>query len=176
MFHRIRTESTVSDRRIQQGMLVKGILLLTSIMLTVFPPYLVAQEFARDVADDVRKDIRSAIDDEAVAAASLKNMRKDAGFWMSINQETTETSDNVLRVDLMVEGIQELHAFQFDFSFDPATLEVTAVEEGNVLATDGAETYWCSTGSKAVDTISAASARIVSDGISESGVLSFCHF
>lgn len=41
-------------------MLVKGILLLTSIVLTVFPPYLVAQEFARDVADDVRKDIRSA--------------------------------------------------------------------------------------------------------------------
>ena len=60
MFHRIRTESKVRDRRIQQGMLVKGILLFTSIMLTVFPPYLVAQEFARDVADDVRKDIRSA--------------------------------------------------------------------------------------------------------------------
>lgn len=139
MFHRIKTESTVNERRIRRGMLLKGILLFTSIMLTVFPPYLIAQEFARDVADDVRKDIRSATPVLAVTGyvflddSQLATQRNLAVKIVNTEREIAQTSE------VEPNGIYSITFFNPLASVaetgDELILEVIALNNEEVIAT-----------------------------------------
>jgi hypothetical protein len=118
-----------------------------------------------------------ATEEGGVAAAPSANA--NTNVRLEINQRKSDASSNTIRVDLMADSIQDLYAFQFELLFDPDALEVAEVEEGDLLGSDGAETYWHSPGvdvSSSGKTIRAACTRIASEGVSEAGVLATVTF
>ncbi|MFQ6043364.1 MAG: cohesin domain-containing protein, partial [Candidatus Poribacteria bacterium] len=48
----------------------------------------------------------------------------------------------LLAVNINVEPVSDLYGCQFDLAFDPKVLQVVGIKGGDILAQDGASTYW----------------------------------
>ena len=87
--------------------------------------------------------------------------------------EDTIHAGDTFRLDVNAEDVHDLAGWQFDIVFDPKSLEVVAVNEGDFLKTDGAATFFQkgrilnATGKIA----GLGSARLSEDGVSGTGTL-----
>ena len=67
---------------------------------------------------------------------------KEANVWIEAQNKVGAESMRLLLVDINVEPVSDLYGCQFDLAFDPKVLEVVGVKDGDILAQDGASTYW----------------------------------
>jgi hypothetical protein len=112
--------------------------------------------------------------DEQVAGAPGTNIAVHPDVSLRLRQEAADADKGVFRVDLVANDAPGLYAFQFELFFDETALEVVSVEEGRLLSSDGAPTYW-----KAFThgrSVSAVSTRIAPEGLSEPGVIASVNF
>ena len=71
--------------------------------------------------------------------AAPRNVSGEAAtVWL----ELSEYSDDSILVDVKVKEAKELLGFQWNLNFEPYSLEVLQVTEGNFLKGDGETSYW----------------------------------
>ena len=67
---------------------------------------------------------------------------KETNVWMEVQNKVGVERFRLLVVNINVEPVLDLYGCQFDLAFDPKVLEVVGVKPGDMLAQDGASTYW----------------------------------
>ncbi|MCH8293754.1 T9SS type A sorting domain-containing protein [Candidatus Poribacteria bacterium] len=99
------------------------------------------------------------------------NPMPNPNVWLEMVSASGDASGNALRMNLMADGITELYAFQFELRFDEGTIDEISIEEGSLLSSDGADTYWRVEEPPSGQNIGAISTRLTSKGISGIGHL-----
>ena len=99
------------------------------------------------------------------------NPMPNPNVWLEMVSASGDASGNALRMNLMADGITELYAFQFELWFDEGTIDWISIEEGSLLSSDGADTYWHVEKPQSGKNIGAISTRLTSEGISGIGHL-----
>jgi hypothetical protein len=85
---------------------------------------------------------------------------------------------NPFSLDIVVSGVTDLFAFQFDVEFDPATLHAGAVTEGPFLPRGGATTFLPGTIDNAAGAVRLTAGTLIGSvpGVTGSGVLATLDF
>ncbi len=81
---------------------------------------------------------------EAIASLSETGVfsGKTANVRIDVQNKVGFQGMSLLRVDIVTEFVENLYGLQFDLAFDPKVLTIVGTQSGDILARDGAFTYW----------------------------------
>ena len=104
---------------------------------------------------------------------------KEANVRMDVRNKIGIQGTRLLQVDIIAEQVKDLYGVQFDLLFDPKVLKVVGIQPGDILAKDGASTYWnvAETDNKTGKVIGATYVRkATKKGVNASGTLATVTF
>ena len=115
--------------------------------ISEFPRWDVNADGVVDISDLVLVGKHFGEDDLTIKAiASLSETGVFSGETADVRINVQNKVDfqglRLLRVDINIEPVEDLYGLQFDLSFDPKVLRVVGTQSGDLLAQDGASTYW----------------------------------
>jgi hypothetical protein len=102
----------------------------------------------------------------------LENLPEPAYVYIMPDSQSVKNGADVM-VGVNIAGVNNLYAFQFDISYDPAVLEFVQEQQGNWLTNNGKDSIYCipQTASSGLITNLACTRLGIIDGLSSNGVL-----
>ena len=123
------------------------VVLKSDIASPQLPPWDVNQDGVVDIFDLVLVGIHFGEDYrtiKAIASLSETGVFSDekTNVRIDVQNKVGLQGMRLLRVDINTEPVEDLYGCQFDLAFDPKVLKVVGTQSGDLLAQDGASTYW----------------------------------